>query len=93
MRLIGAIEAKQRERDGTTQRNDRLVAVFAKSRGLRGVKRLSDLEKNVLEELEHFVVSFNEAKGKQFKVTGRSSPIKALKLVNTGMLSHRRRSK
>ena len=39
-RLIGVIEAAQTEEDGTTERNDRLIAVAAESRNHREVHRL-----------------------------------------------------
>jgi inorganic pyrophosphatase len=92
-RLIGAICAKQTERNGDRQRNDRLIAVFAKSRNLRDVRKLSDLEESILEEVEHFFVSFNQVKGKKFKPSSRSGPRAAMELVRAGMLSHRRHSK
>jgi inorganic pyrophosphatase len=80
-RLIGAIEARQTERDGKSERNDRLIAVAANSREHRDVTSLDDVSDTLLEEIEHFFVSYNQIKGKEFKPLGRSGPEKARKLV------------
>ena len=84
-RLVGVIEAEQTERDGETQRNDRLIAVAAKSRLHGNVRTLEDLGSGLPEEIEHFFVSYNQAKGKEFKPLGRFGPKRALKLVGEGV--------
>src|SRR3982751_4713007 len=43
VRLIGVVEAEQTERDGDVERNDRLIAVAAKSRLHRKVRSLGSL--------------------------------------------------
>ncbi|HEX8719692.1 MAG TPA: inorganic diphosphatase [Pyrinomonadaceae bacterium] len=83
-RLVGVVEAEQTERDGETTRNDRLVAVAADSRLLARVRTLEALGPDLLEEIEHFFVSYNEVKGKVFKPLGRFGPARALKLVEEG---------
>jgi inorganic pyrophosphatase len=85
-RLIGVIEAKQKE-NGKTERNDRLIAVAAESHTHRGIKRLSDLDSILLKEIEHFFISYNAQRGKQFKPTARHGPKRARNLVK----SHRSR--
>jgi len=79
-RLIGVIEAKQTEK-GKTNRNDRLIAVASKSHTHSGLKSLRDLDRTLLDEIEHFFVSYNEARGKKFKPLGRFGPQRARKLV------------
>ena len=79
-RLLGVIEAKQTEK-GETERNDRLIAVAAKSRAHADLKSIADLNPKSLDEIEHFFVSYNEAKGKKFKPLGRYGPGRARKLV------------
>jgi inorganic pyrophosphatase len=79
-RLVGAIEAKQTE-NGKTERNDRLIAVAAESHTHRGIESFSDLDATLLEEIEHFFVSYNAARGKKFKPIGRGSPKKAKRLI------------
>src|SRR5947209_6722047 len=82
-RLIGVIEAEQTE-DGKTERNDRLIAVATESHHHGQVASLDELEKEALEEIEHFFISYNEQHGKQFKPAGRHGPRKAKKLVKDG---------
>lgn len=80
-RLIGVIRAEQTERDGESERNDRLIAVADKSSEHKEIKTLSDLPDNLASELEHFFRSYNEAKGKEFKPLGNRGPTEAKKLV------------
>jgi inorganic pyrophosphatase len=84
VRLVGVVEAEQTERDGETTRNDRLVGVAAESRLLARVRTLDALGPDLLEEIEHFFVSYNDIKGKVFKPLGRHGPARALKLVEEG---------
>jgi inorganic pyrophosphatase len=79
-RLLGVIEAEQTEKSETT-RNDRLIAVASKSRVHKDLKSITDLNPKLLDEIEHFFVSYNEAKGKKFKPLGRYGPERARKLV------------
>lgn len=84
-RLVGVIEAEQTERDGKTTRNDRLIAVAANSRVHENVKSINDLNETLIDEIEHFFVSYNEAKGKRFKSLGRFAARKAKDLVEKGI--------
>jgi inorganic pyrophosphatase len=84
-RLVGVIEAEQTERDGETTRNDRLIAVAAESHLLKKVRSLGRLNANLVEEIEHFFVSYNQIKGKEFKPLGRFGPVRALRLVEEGI--------
>lgn len=84
-RLIGVIEAKQTERDGQTGRNDRLIAVASNSRTHKEVQSLDDINGNLVDEIEHFFVSYNEIKGKKFKPLGRYGPQRARQLVEQGI--------
>jgi inorganic pyrophosphatase len=83
-RLVGVITAEQQERDGAVERNDRLLAVAEKSRVHAEVQRLKDLGDALLEEIEHFFVSYNEIKGKRFTPTGRKGVRAARTLVEEG---------
>lgn len=83
-RLVGVIEAEQTERDGETTRNDRLIAVASKSRTHRRLRSLGSLSEEVLEEIEHFFVSYNEVKGKRFRPLRRRGPLVARRLVEEG---------
>lgn len=89
-RLVGVVEAEQTERDGETTRNDRLVGVAADSRLLARARTLEALGPDLLEEIEHFFVSYNEIKGKVFRPLGRFGPRRAMKLVEEGVKRFRR---
>ena len=71
-RLVGVIEAEQSE-DGKTERNDRLIAVAAKSPTHAEVKSLSDLSPALLKEIEHFFISYNQERGKNSGRSGGSA--------------------
>src|SRR3954463_14459331 len=86
-RMIGAIEAEQRERDGKTVRNDRLLGVACKSETYRDVRELDDLPRALLEQVEHFWIAYNEIKGKRFRVIGRADAKHATKLVGAAKRS------
>ena len=87
-RLIGVIEAEQTE-DGETERNDRLLAVAANSAAHRSIRQLNDLSQDLVAQIEHFFVSYNEMKGKRFEVKGRAGRKRARGLV-TAALTRRR---
>jgi inorganic pyrophosphatase len=83
-RLVGVIEAEQTERDGAVEKNDRLIAVAHKSHAHRDVRTLDDLPAVLVDEIEHFFVSYNMARGKVFTPTGRAGPVRARHLVEAG---------
>ena len=79
-RLIGVIEAEQTE-DGETEQNDRLIAVAEDSQEHRDIRSLKDLNERLVQEIEHFFVSYNEERGRAFRVLGRYGPARAARLV------------
>lgn len=83
-RLIGVIEAEQME-EGETMRNDRLIAVAVVSRNHKDVESLDDLYGNTIDEIEHFFISYNEIKGKEFKPLGRGGSDRAQQIVKEGI--------
>jgi hypothetical protein len=68
---VRVIEAEEQTEHGKTERNDRLLAVAAKSATHRSIQDLSDLSDDLVSQVEHFFVSYNSQKGK------RSSPLAA----------------
>jgi inorganic pyrophosphatase len=82
-RLLGVIEAEQTEEE-RTERNDRLIAVASTSRTHGHLQALDDLNPRMVDEIEHFFVSYNAAKGKKFKPVRRSGPSRAEELVRAG---------
>lgn len=87
-RLIGVMEAEQTERDGKTSRNDRLIAVAADSHDHEEVQSLDQISSNLVDEIEHFFVSYNQLKGKKFKPLGRYGPDRARQVVDAGVREH-----
>ena len=83
-RRVGVIEADQRERDGTWERNDRLIGVAVKARTHAHIGSLSDLRPGMLDEVEAFFAQYNQLAGKDFKVRRRGNAEAALALVRQG---------
>lgn len=84
-RLLGVIAAEQTETDGKATPNHRLLAVATRAHTHAGVTTLDDLRPKMVDEIEHFFISYNETKGRTFKPTGRSGPDQALRIVREGM--------
>ena len=80
VRLLGVIEAEQTEDDNTV-RNDRLVGVIETPYNRPEARELRDLSTTVLDAIEHFFVSYNEAEGRKFKPIARRGTSAAEKLV------------
>ena len=86
-RLIGVITARQTERDGTVEENHRLIAVASDSHTHEGVRRIGDLSSNLLDEIEHFFISYNQARGKIFTPTGRKGQQAARTIVEEAIVA------
>jgi len=68
-RLIGVIEGEQIE-DKKRIRNDRLVAIAEANHSYTNVKRLKDLPRHFVKELEVFFVNYHRLEGKIYKLLG-----------------------
>lgn len=89
-RLLGVIEADQTE-NGKTTRNDRLIAVYANAQTHKDIKSVRDLSKHLIEEIQHFFISYNQVKGKKFQPLGCKGPKTAARLVKKGKRKRDRR--
>jgi inorganic pyrophosphatase len=89
-RLLGVIQAEQTE-DGKTTRNDRLIAVAANARDHGDLQSLDQLNDNLLQEIEHFFISYNSAKGKAFVPKGRFGPDKGKHVIEEGAQQFKQR--
>jgi inorganic pyrophosphatase len=87
-RLIGVIEAEQTE-DGETVRNDRLLAVATASHTHRSVRELTDLDRHLLEQIEHFFASYNQIKGKEFRPLARRGAAAACRMVHSASVAEK----
>jgi len=83
-RAIGVIEAEQTQ-DGKTFRNDRLVGVAIASATYTNVRSLDELPSTLLDQIEHYFISYNEMRGRRFKPIRRAPADTALQLLHRAM--------
>lgn len=83
-RIIGVIQAEQEE-DGQSVRNDRVIAVAKDAHDYAHVRHIKDINPNLLRELEQFFISYNQVRGRHFRVLGSKGPRIARKLVEAAM--------
>lgn len=75
-RLVGVLEAEQRQRDaaGGWTRNDRLLAVADAARTQAHIRSPGDLRAGLLDEISSFFATYNGLMGRDFRERGRSGP-------------------
>ncbi len=88
VKVIGAIEAEQTERDGRRERNDRLIGVASHAHTHEHVESLSDLRPQMVEEIEGFFQHYNRLAGKAFEPVRRSDAETAMRLVREAMRAY-----
>jgi len=91
-RLIGGIEAKQKEKGADWINNDRLIAVATHAQTYQTAKTLSDLRPHLVEEIIEFFVDYNKLRGRKFKAGAVVGPRKAEALIEAGMKQFRRKN-
>ncbi|HYE30870.1 MAG TPA: inorganic diphosphatase [Methylomirabilota bacterium] len=79
-RLIGVIEASQKK-DGKTVRNDRFIATARKTKGVCRPANIKDLSEDMLGQIQHFFISYNQIEGKEFKILRVSGPDLAKRMI------------
>ena len=84
-RLIGVIKAEQKDGDQTV-RNDRLIAIASQSHEQQNVQSIEQLDAYLIEEIEHFFISYHELDGEQWRPLARSGPAKAQKILDKALL-------
>lgn len=81
-RLIGGIEAEQKEKGEDWTKNDRLITVATYAQTYQNAKTLSDLRPHLVEEIIFFV-DYNRLRDRKFKrrapLWGRAKPTTQLK--------------
>lgn len=81
-RLIGAIEAEQSDgAAGAPIRNDRLLAVAAKSSDFNGIRTIRDVPRGLLDGIEAFFVASNALRGRTFEPVRRVGTSRAWRLL------------
>ncbi|MFT3883296.1 MAG: inorganic diphosphatase [Gemmatales bacterium] len=81
VRLIGVIEGKQTTTKGKSIRNDRLLGISEKSAEHKRIHSIQELPIQILEQLEHFFVSYHDLDGEKFEVLSCEGPRKAKKML------------
>ena len=84
-RLIGAIQAKQRKKEGKWTRNDRFLAVACHAQTHDGTDSVKELRPHLVEEIKEFFVDYNKLRGREFKAQAVVGPRKAKKLLKAGI--------
>jgi inorganic pyrophosphatase len=79
-RLIGVLEAEQTE-DGKTVRNDRFVAVVETEHNPAEYHSLEEVDRQRLDEIDHFFVAYNDMEGRQFTPLARRGAARAEELL------------
>jgi inorganic pyrophosphatase len=92
VRLVGVVEAEQAEKRGKPIRNDRLLGVPETKKIRPRARTLADLPTGVLDQLEHFFVSYNRAEGRTFTPLARRGPEVALRLLEASRRAYGRRA-
>ena len=80
-RLIGGIQAFEREGRNRKIRKDRLIAISNYSRIFSGYQGMIDLPAEIITEIESFLVDQAASEGKIFTVEGRISAVMGMKQV------------
>jgi inorganic pyrophosphatase len=84
-RLIGNIQARQKKMGKKNSfRNDRLIAFAEKNLTHCEVNSLGNLNAEIIDQMEHFFISYNRMEGKEFKPIGRDGSTGAKKRVQQG---------
>ena len=80
-RIIGLIKAKQREKGGKSERNDRLIAVADSSAQFADIKQPGDLPPHILDQTQKFFIHYNEMAGKRFTPIAVAGPGEAWRFL------------
>jgi inorganic pyrophosphatase len=92
-RVIGVIEALQKDSGKDWEKNDRLIAVASHARTHEGIKSIDQLRPQTLEDIKAFFVDYNRLRDKKFKPVGEHGRRRATKLVKIGMDAFKRKHK
>jgi inorganic pyrophosphatase len=89
VRLLGVIEAEQRDGDEKPYRNDRLIAVADGSTERGELRRLSDLDDALMTQIESFFATYDRLTGKAFKPLARHGRRRARTLLDEATVGKR----
>jgi inorganic pyrophosphatase len=79
-RIIGAIEANQSD-EGKMIRNDRIIALPVNNVAYKNIQSIRDLDKSIVDEIEHFFYSYHKYDGVKFEPIKTVGPDEAVRLI------------
>jgi inorganic pyrophosphatase len=82
VRLLGVIEAEQRDDGAAPYRNDRLIAVAEGSTERGKLRGLSDLDDALMTQIETFFATYDRLTGKSFRAIARHGRRRARTLLD-----------
>jgi len=83
-RVVGALNARQKK-ERKTIHNDRIIAVPAGIKVYDSIKKVGDIDKQVLAQYEHFFVSYENYRGVEFKAAKWIPPAQALSTIKKSL--------
>jgi inorganic pyrophosphatase len=89
-RVVGVIEGVQGKKK-KKERNDRIVAVEQENHSYAYVRRVDDLGKKFVRELEEFFVNYHKMLGKTYSIVGVKGPGAARRRIKNGMRASARK--
>ena len=84
-RLLGSLNAVQKEKKGKEIENDRLVAVPVTSVLYASLQDVSDLNSGMVTEIENFFIDYNEHEGRKFTPRKWKAAKQALKQLQASV--------
>lgn len=85
-RLLGVLKSKQKDKKQKLIRNDRFVAVVESSKKYSDIKKIKDLNPELLNDVVNFFKYYNEMEGKLFKLISIESKKTALEIIRKNIL-------
>jgi inorganic pyrophosphatase len=79
--LVGVIEAQQREQDGKSNRNDRLIAAARQSLLYSNLVEIEDLNDTILKQIEAFFVNYQKLRDVEVEIIARRGSHRAFEIV------------
>lgn len=84
-RILGVLEAKQKEKGKKPERNDRIVALSVHSVLFENIQTVKELNRHLVSQIENFFINYNRQEGKKFTPLGWSDATKAKKLIQVSI--------
>ncbi len=91
-RVIGIIEGNEGTKK-EEERNDRVIAIEQENHSYSRIKRVDDLGKKFLKELEEFFIDYRKLSGKQYRILDIRGPGEARRRIKDGMRAFKRKQK